>query len=127
MRNSFATKLVKKNLRKGRPDGLKNRTPPADKVEVSVLLISWMVAAATVVLLVASALRNHRNGYRKPERALPPILEAAAWLWSIADEPLETEPSQPALSCAEDLAALSAHVLPKPGVPAVATPELIHR
>jgi len=92
-----------------------------------VLLISWMVAAATIAGLVAMALRNRRNGYRKPERPLSPILEAAAWLWSIADEPTEAARPQPAPSCADDLAALSAHVLPKPSVAAVAAPELIHR
>ena len=94
---------------------------------MSVLLISWMVAAATVAGLVAVAIRNRRKVYRKPERPLSPIHEAAAWLWSISDEPPETQLPQPAPSCADDLAALSNHVLPKPGVPAVAAPELIHR
>jgi hypothetical protein len=94
---------------------------------MSVLLISWMVAAATIAALVAAAWRNRQNGYRKPQAELPLMLEAAAWLWSVADEEPEAQTPETAASCAADLAALSDHVLPKPAVTAAAEAELVHR
>ena len=89
------------------------------------ILVSWLIAAAVIAFLITAALRNRRDGYIKPRRAISPIVEAAAWLWSLAEDPPGRQEPEAAPDPPADLASLN-HAVTAPRTQPVREEHAVH-